>query len=164
MTVKRVLAVLIVLSLVPILGCAEIAELTKTSSTASPELVRQAELGAEWQMNQMKMDVNAGDELLRLLKLADGDSVDGYFYLEKGDNIGFEIIGNSSIYKSEGQGTTGSAKIDSDRFSFVANQAQGTTYTLAFANTNGEPQAKVTIFLEIIYPATGSMFIPVKTD
>ena len=160
---KYILAVVIVLSLLLVLGCSEISERTGTSSRASFEILREAELGSEWKMNQMRIELGAGDEFLILLKLADGDKADGYFYLEEGDDVDFLIEGTSLIYQSipSDMATT---KVSSDRFSFVADQDQGNPYTLTFRNPadNSQEKSLLVAFLEIIYPATGSMFLPLE--
>ena len=157
---KIIVIAILILSLVAILGCEEISRLTQEpTSTSSPtnlKILKAVELGSEWEMKQMRFEVGAGDEVAILLKLSDGDKVDGYFYLEKGEDIDFRITGKSLLFQSGVQ----------DRFSFVANPAQGDTYTLTFHNPadDDDQPAKVIIFLEVIYPVDGSVYIPVEGE
>ena len=156
---KRIIIAIMILSLIPILGCEEISRLTKepteTSSPTNLKILKAVELGSEWEMKQIIFDVGADGEVAILLKLSDGDEVDGYFYLEKGDAIDFRITGKTLLFESEVQ----------DRFSFTANQDQGDTYTLAFRNTADDDQKeKITVFLEVIYPIGGSVYVPVEGE
>ena len=163
--IKRVFIAVLLLSLVSVSGCEEISGLTRdvtqTSSSSELKIVKAVELGSEWEMKQMSFKVDAGDEVLILLKPSDGDKVDGYFYLEKGDNIDFQITGKTSLYRSAAQD-----ELISDRFSFEANQAQGDTYTLTFRNPAGDDdqQKTVSVFLEVIYPVGGSLYVPVEGE
>lgn len=160
--VKRIIAIALILVMTSILGCNEISGIGKPSSPEGPDIVRRAELGEEWEMNQMRVQVSAGDESLVLLRLAYGDKVDGYFYLEEGDDISFQIAGNSLIYESEATtAEEGAAAITSDRFSFTASEDQGTTYTFTFRNSTDNDEV---VFLEVIYPVNGSLFFPIAAE
>ncbi|MFC1871546.1 hypothetical protein ACFLYF_04010 [Chloroflexota bacterium] len=160
--VKKVLVLVIVLSLIFVIGCTEVSELaeglTSKSSQQSLKIIREAKLGTEWQAKQMEIELAADDEVSILMKLANGDKVDGYFYLEKGKDVGFQITGDSSIYESQVPNNKSEGVI-SDRFSFIADKTQGDTYTLTFINDDNED--KIEVFMEVIYPAKASLFIPV---
>ena len=158
---KIVFTIIVPLLPVAICGCSQISELTQGSSSKSPDIVRGAELGGEWRMDQLIVNLEADDESLILLRLDYGDKVDGYFYVEKGNDINFQITGNSLIYEANTEDKD-SSKVDSDRFSFRASQEQGNTYTLTFRNPAESGQTKATIFLEVIYPAGGSLFMPIE--
>jgi hypothetical protein len=165
--IKGIITAIVMLSLLFTVGCKQIEELRGgTSSATTPEVVRTAKLGADWQMSQMKFDVEAGGELSILLELTTGDKVDGYFYLEKGEDVAFDIAGNSLFYEMQPQSTGDSDSAISDRFSFTASQEQGLSYALNFHNTADEDdtQKKITVFLEIIFPADGSIYVPLKSD
>ena len=155
---KRIIIAIMILSLIPILGCEEISRLTQdtTQESTAPNLkiLTAVELGSEWEMKRITFDVGANGEVAILLKLSDGDEVDGYFYLEKGEEIDFSITGKTSLLESEVQ----------DRFSFTASQDQGDTYTLAFRNTTDDPKKKASVVLEVIYPVGGSVYIPVAGE
>ncbi|MDO8567253.1 MAG: hypothetical protein Q7R57_00900 [Dehalococcoidales bacterium] len=145
-------------------GCNRISDITLTPVPARPKIVREAPLAGKWEMRHINLDVSAGEELPVLLKLADGDKVDGFFYLENGSNIDFRIMANSQVYKPQTTEASAGKGITSDRFSFTASQSQGQSYTLFFRNMAvGSDKAKVTVFLEIIYPNTGSLFTLLET-
>jgi len=156
--VKGGLTTLVILSLIFVIGCSAISGQENTPSPGNIKVLREAELGPEWNMKQMNVTVDGGGKASVLLRLADGNKVDGFFYLEKG-GIEFSITADSLIYESNG---TESKEVVSDRFAFTASRAQGSTYVLNFTNNDNE-QGKVTVFLEVIYPVTGSVFIPIET-
>jgi hypothetical protein len=155
--VKKVILIIMIFSLLAVLGCQEISSLTggtgQTSSQTNLKILKAVELGSAWQMKQIKFDISAKEEVAILLKLSSGDKVDGYFYLEKGEEIDFRITGKTLLHKSTVP----------DRFSFTASQSEGDTYTLSFRNpASDDKQKEVSVFLEIIYPVSGSIYVPVE--
>jgi hypothetical protein len=154
---KAIIATILLTFLFLLLGCDEISDLTQGASTSTSQsnlnIEKSVELGSTWQMKQIDFKVGAGKELAILLKLADGDKVDGFFYLEKGDTVDFRITGKTQIYRSDA----------ADRFSFTASQNQGDTYNLIFRNTadEDETQKSITVSLEVIYPLKGEIYVPV---
>ena len=158
---KIVLALMVTVMLAAISGCSQISSLTP-SSPKSPDIVRGADLGGKWRMDQMIVNVSSDGESLILLRLDYGDEVDGYFYVEKGNDVNFRISGNSMIYEATAEDEGDSSEVTSDRFSFTATREQGNTYTLTFRVPTGNGQAKSTVFLEVIYPAGGSLFMPIE--
>ncbi len=160
--IKKVICILVILSLIGVLGCSLTSRTTSPSAPASVKPLREAEIGKVWTMRQMEIAVE--NEIPLTLILKEGDRVDGYFYLEKGDNIGFSISGNSLIYTSKPPDTE-TTRVTSDRFSFTASHSQGIAYILtlnASANVSGK-KGGTTVFMEIIYPSTGSLSIPIGT-
>ena len=161
--IKKVVILTIVLSLIFVIGCTEVSGLTEgltsKSSQQSLKIIREAKLGTEWQVKQMEIELAADDEVSILMKLANGDKVDGYFYIEKGKDISFQITGDSSIYESQVPDNNKSDGVTSDRFSFIADKTQGDTYMLTFINDDNEDKIKV--FMEVIYPTKASLFIPI---
>ena len=160
--VKKAIGILVILSLIGIIGCSSAPGTSTPAQPASVKTVREAEIASAWTMKQM--EINSESEISIVLKLADGNKVDGYYYLEKGSNISFQISGISLIYESKPAGGKSDA-ITSDRFSFTATQAQGIAYTLTLKASGNASKEKTgtTVFLEIIYPAAGSLYVPIGT-
>ncbi len=159
--IKKVICVLVMLSLISVLGCSLTSKATTTAAPASVKTVREAEISSQWTMKQL--EINLDSPLTIWLILANGDKVDGYYYLENGDSISFKINGNSLVYESK-QPTEKSATLTSDRFSFTASSSEGIAYGLSFNAEDVKTQTKgTTVFLEIIYPVTGSLNFPLGT-
>jgi hypothetical protein len=158
---RKILCLILALSLICVAGCSLVskAQVTSTTTPASVRTVREATISKIWMIKQLEIDLNT--EVPIVLKLKEGDKVDGYFYLEKGTNIGFNVSGSSLIYTSKPDAET--TRVASDRFSFTANQAQGIAYTLAFSANPGAKNGETTVFLEIIYPVTGTLLVPIGT-
>jgi hypothetical protein len=160
---KRLSVVLLALLLVVMAGCSTGSQTTTTvAQPANLDVVRQAEIGGQWTVMQVR--INLDSELPVLMKLAPGDLVEGYFYLEKGTDVDFQVSGVSQIYQ-EVSPFGASGNITSGRFSFTASQAQGIAYTLTFTPVVKTEGKKVTpvIFMELIYPKTGELFNPMGT-
>jgi hypothetical protein len=164
--IRKILCIIAAISLLGASGCELVSKATEaiTTTPASVRTIREAEIAKLWKVRQMEIDLATGVAIVLTLK--DGDKVEGYYYLVKGDNINFSIAGISPIYASQPAGT-GTKNITSDRFSFTANQGQGVAYTMtltaaASANATGK-NSETTVFLEIIYPVTGSLFVPIGT-
>lgn len=133
------------------------------SGTATVKILRNTPLTTEWQMYQLEVTLTSGGKMPIILELANGDKVDGYFYVESGDtNVGFQITANSKLYESPLTGLPAETPV-SDRFSFTATQAQGIAYTLEFRNSNDvTAKTKTTVFMEIIYPGSSPPWAPIK--
>jgi hypothetical protein len=161
--VKKVIGILVVLSLISIsiIGCSSGSKTSTATPAASVKIIREASIASNWTMKQL--EINASAEIPLTLRLSNGDKVDGFFYLEKGTDTAFQISGNSLIYESKATGK--SDAITSDRFSFSATQTQGLAYVLTFNAGIDATKTKnqTTIFLELIYPATGSLNVPIGT-
>ncbi|MBI2860415.1 MAG: hypothetical protein HYX91_02765 [Chloroflexi bacterium] len=158
--VKGVLMAAVALLALTLSGCQELIGQNQGASSAGLEIVRSAELGTKWQMKQVRLKISPGQKLEVLLRLSEKDEVDGYFFVEKGSGIDFAIAGRTQVYRSPA-GAKENAGTGSDRFSFTATREQGDTYTLTLDNPAGEGTTAVPVFLEVIYPVTGSLYVPV---
>ena len=162
--VKRVLCVFIAITLVLTTGCSIIAsdDTESSSSKFSFKVERSANISPNWIVKDIEIKLGAGEELPILLKLAVGNQISGEFYLEEGDNVGFNIAANTVFYIP----SISTDGMTSDRFSFIATTEQGTTYVMTFTNpeTNSKSDSNIKISLHLTYPDTASLFIPVGTE
>ena len=110
-------------------------------------------------MYQLRLIIPYGQSFPVLLKLDEGDKVDGYFYLEKGSNVDFAVNADSQVYHSTPNAT---GNVSSDRFSFTAAKEQGSTYSLQFKSTPNSTKQEI-VFLEVVYPIRGSIFVPLES-
>jgi|GEM_PF-2880885 len=129
-------------------------------ATGKYEIIRKSGLGAAWQMYQIRIVLEAGNNFdVDLLGLSGADKVDGYFYLEKGTGAALVIkAGDSVLYQSA---AAAGGEVVSDRFSFIAGLPAGTAYVFNFSNPGTET---VNVFLELIYPKTGFIRGPIDTN
>lgn len=159
---RKILCLIIVLSLVGAAGCSLVSKSTETN-TATPatvRTVRDAKIGKTLLVKHLEIDLATSFSIVLVLK--DGDNVEGFFYLLKGDNVSVTISGISPIYTFKTTDTE-TPRITSDKYSFTASQAQGIAYTITLSTNPGAKNSETTVFLEIIYPVTGSLNVPIGT-
>jgi hypothetical protein len=159
---------ILVLGMLFTVGCGGSSETTAVPGREY-EIAKVAKVNSvdgQWQIYQLNLKIEGGGKFTVDLNLAAGDRVDCYFKVEKpseGGSMSCQVkAGDSVIYTSPG-GVTGEGNT-SDRFSFTASPANGTSYRIIFQNTQPDIKSKQTIFTEIIYPVKSSgedsIFIP----
>lgn len=155
-------------------GCAK--KTTSTTPARSYEIVKTTDItdskGGKWKIYQIRLTLDGGATFTVDLNLSDADKVDLWYTTEKpatGGSVDFQVKAGTSIIYAPVAGATGaSAGNTTDRLSFVASQANGTSYRLVFRNKMSDINSKETIFAEIAYPAKtngdDSIFIPMETN
>ena len=153
-----ILVIILVLLVPASVGCSGSSNKNSTP-TGKYEILRKAILGNTWQMYQIRITLESGSDFdIDLLDLGGTDKVDGYFYPEKGVGASLEISAGTNILYKADTTTVALGGTLSDRFSFQANLPTGTAYVVAFHNGGTDT---VNIFLELIYPKTGSIRGPI---
>ena len=155
-------------------SCAQ--QTTITTPTRSYNIVKTADIvdlqGVKWKYYQLRLSLQGGGTFTVDLNLTAGDEVDGYYITQQpdsGGSVGFQVeAGNSVIYPSAKTTNSEDPGNTSDRFSFITNQANGTSYRLIFHNNLADINSNETIYTEISYPANtsgeDSIFIPIETN
>jgi hypothetical protein len=162
--VKKILCLIIALLIIGVTGCDLVSKAQSTDTTipSSVKAVREAKIGQTQAMKQMEIDLES--EVSVIVKLSQGNTLDGFFYLEKGESVSFTITGTTAMYISPATDTK-TGYVTSDRFAFTATDAQGLYYTLTFkpiADVN-DKVADTVVFLELVYPVTGLITVPLGT-
>jgi len=141
-----VFAFILVLVLLPACG----GDKETSAPTGKYEIIRRAVLGGKWQMYQFRLKLPLNGEFdIDLLDLMEGDRVDGYFYPEKSTGVSLEITAGTNMIYSSMPSNGGTSY---DRFSFSASQPSGMAYVLLFKNVGTDKE--ISVFVEVIYPAT----------
>jgi hypothetical protein len=171
-----VLSILIgsVLAATLLVGCAG-QTTTSTTPTRVYSIVKVTEItdlqGVKWENYQIRLTLQGGGTFPIDLNLAAGNVVSCWYTTEKpasGGSVNFQIeAGTALIYPitATGSGAVGNT---SDRLTFTATQANGTSYRLVFHNNLSDINSKEVIYAEINYPANASgedsIFIPLQTN
>ncbi|MBN1692054.1 MAG: hypothetical protein JW845_00685 [Dehalococcoidales bacterium] len=155
---KVIFGALLLVIVVFAFGCPS-AKTTTTTPQANVHTISETTISPNWAMRQIEITLEGETKIV--LTLEDGDKVDGFFYLTSGENISFSISGTSLIYESIATGTS-EKSVSSDRFSFTASQSQGLAYTLKL-KPESQDAASATVVIQLIYPASGEILIPIGT-
>ena len=148
---------------------------TSTTPTRVYSIVKVSEItdlqGVKWENYQIRLTLQGGGTFPIDLNLAAGNVVSCWYTTEKpasGGSVNFQIeAGTSLIYPitATGSGAVGNT---SDKLTFTASQANGTSYRLVFHNNLSDINSKEVIYTELNYPANASgedsIFIPLQTN
>jgi hypothetical protein len=148
---------------------------TSTTPTRVYSIVKITEItdlqGVKWEDYQLRLTIEGGGTFPIDLNLTPGDIVSCWYTTEKptsGGNVGFQVDAGATVVYPTGTTGSGAAGNTSDKFTFTASQANGTSYMLIFHNSLSDINSKETIYTEINYPANSagadSIFIPLQTN
>ncbi len=174
---RHIMTIVLLISLFATLLLASCAQQTTiTTPTRSYSLVKTSDIvdlqGVKWKYYQLRLTLQGGGTFTVDLNLTAGDEVDGYYITEQpssGGSVRFQVeAGASVLYPSAVTTNAADPGNTSDRFSFITNQANGTSYRLIFHNNLADINSNETIYTEISYPANtsgeDSIFIPIETN
>ena len=174
---KFIISSILILSLLAatlLVGCAG-QTTTSTTPTRVYSIVKVTEItdlqGVKWENYQIRLTLQGVGTFPIDLNLAAGNVVSCWYTTEKpasGGSVNFQIeAGTALIYPitATGSGAVGNT---SDKLTFTATQANGTSYRLVFHNNLSDINSKEVIYTELNYPANASgedsIFIPLQTN